>query len=144
MILQCDDRQLRAGLARRRATKVSNYQSVPIVPTIQLWGISVEACAIVAATFLGPVFAVLITRWRDQMREIRARRMYVFRELLATRRQNITADHVTALNLIEIDFYGVKPIQGAWRAYHGHLNSAPAGRPMTPAENEVFVRPFRQ
>ena len=25
MILQCDDRQLRAGLARRRATKVSNY-----------------------------------------------------------------------------------------------------------------------
>jgi hypothetical protein len=24
MILQCDDRQLRAGLARRRATKVSN------------------------------------------------------------------------------------------------------------------------
>jgi hypothetical protein len=28
MILQCDDRQLRAGLARRRATKVSNYQAV--------------------------------------------------------------------------------------------------------------------
>jgi hypothetical protein len=28
MILQCDDRQLRAGLARRRATKVSNYKVV--------------------------------------------------------------------------------------------------------------------
>ena len=106
----------------------------------ELLGISSETWAIVAATFLGPVFAILVARWRDQVKEVRTRRMFIFRTLLATRRQNITTEHVTALNLVEIDFYDVPEIQSAWRAYHQHLNSAPAGRPMTPPENEAFVR----
>jgi hypothetical protein len=66
--------------------------------------------------------------------------MFIFRTLLATRRQVITQEHVTALNLVEVDFYGVTDIQTAWRAYQQHLNSAPAGRSMTPVENEIFVR----
>jgi hypothetical protein len=37
MILQCDDRQLRAGLARRRATKVSNYQAALTTTTGYYW-----------------------------------------------------------------------------------------------------------
>lgn len=106
----------------------------------QLFGISVEAWAIVAATFFGPITAILIARWRDKVREKRSRHLHIFRSLLATRRQNITLEHVTALNLVEVDFYGVDSIQAAWRVYHRHLNSAPPGRPMTPAENEAFVR----
>lgn len=108
--------------------------------TTQLLGISAEAWAIVLATFFGPVVAILITRWGDRIREKRTRQLHIFRVLLATRRQNITNEHVTALNLIEVDFYGVDSIQASWRAYHRHLNSAPPGRQMTPPENEVFVR----
>jgi hypothetical protein len=102
------------------------------------WGISTETWAIVLATFSGPVVAILITRWRDWVRERRGRRLTVFRTLLATRRQAITPEHVTALNLIEIDFYGIGPIEGAWREYNRHLNSAPRDRPMTATENQMF------
>ena len=42
MILQCDDRQLRAGLARRRATKVSNYEARVYVT--YLHGAAPERC----------------------------------------------------------------------------------------------------
>jgi hypothetical protein len=104
-----------------------------------LWlGINTETWAIVLATALGPVMAILITRWRDRVREIHSRRMRIFRTLMATRRQTITPDHVVALNLIEVNFYGVKSIEKAWRVYHRHLNSAPRGRPMTPNESSEF------
>jgi hypothetical protein len=103
-----------------------------------LWGISTETWAIVGATFFGPVAAVLITRWRDWVREKRGRRLFIFRTLLATRRQAITQEHVTALNLVEADFYGVETVETAWRQYHQHLNSAPRGRPMTIEENKEF------
>ena len=54
--------------------------------------------AIVAATFLGPVFAVMISLWREARRDVRNRRLYVFRTLMATRRLAISNDHVNALN----------------------------------------------
>jgi len=101
-------------------------------------GISTEAWAIVLATAIGPVLAVLVTRWRDKIREKRDRQMRIFRTLLATRRQAITGDHVSSLNLIEIDFYGVEPIEQAWRNYHKHLNATPPDRSMTPAEQKAF------
>lgn len=104
-----------------------------------LWlGIGTETWAIVAATALGPIFAILITRWRDWVRERRARRMHIFRTLLSTRRQAINPEHVIALNLVEVDFYGVTSIEMAWRSYNQHLNSAPRGRKMTPEEDEAF------
>jgi hypothetical protein len=64
--------------------------------------------------------------------------MRVFRTLLATRRQAITLEHVAALNVIEIDFYGVASIEHAWKNYHAHLNSAPQDRLMTPPEQKIF------
>jgi hypothetical protein len=43
---------------------------------------------------------------------------------MATRRVPISQDHVTALNLVEVDFYGAKRVEGAWRAYKNHLNAS--------------------
>jgi hypothetical protein len=46
---------------------------------------------------------------------------YVFRTLMATRRAQLSAEHVTALNLIEIDFQGKPEVLHAWKAYFENL-----------------------
>lgn len=81
--------------------------------------------AILVATFLAPIFAVLTTRFIDGQREIRGRRLYIFRTLMATRRAQLTTDHVTALNLIEIDFWGKREVLEAWKAYFANLATNP-------------------
>jgi hypothetical protein len=81
--------------------------------------------AILAATFIGPAFAVIVTRIVDAQRELGNRRLHVFRTLMATRRAQLTTEHVTALNLIEIDFQGKKEVLQAWRAYFENLSVNP-------------------
>lgn len=58
------------------------------------------------AIFGGPVIAVILTRWIDERRATRHRRMDVFRTLMRTRRSPLHPDHVGALNLVEIEFFG--------------------------------------
>lgn len=106
------------------------------------WGIGWEAWAIVGATIIGPVAAIVVSllmTWRhDATREMRERRLRVFRTLLATRATAAHYEHVSALNLVEIDFYGIAPVIEAWRAYMKHLSSLPGDRPLTPEEEKVF------
>jgi hypothetical protein len=88
--------------------------------------ISSETIAIAAATLIGPIAAVLITRWNDNRAQDRQRRLHVYRTLMATRRVSVSEQHVGAINLIEVEFHGVKPVIEAWSAYITHLNT-PAG-----------------
>lgn len=81
--------------------------------------------AILAATFLGPIFAVLMTRFIDQRRDVRNRQLYIFRTLMATRRAQLTTEHVAALNLIEIDFRGEDEVLTAWKEYFANLGTDP-------------------
>ena len=94
--------------------------------------------AVVFATLVGPILAVLITRWRDRVTTKKDRQLYIFRVLMATRRQKINLEHVQALNLIEIDFYNCTPIQTAWRAYLDHLSTPDPGRPLS--QDEFLAR----
>jgi hypothetical protein len=87
--------------------------------------ISSEAWAIVLATFIGPIAAVAITLWRDAARSKYGQRLYVFRALMATRRVAISQEHVTALNLVEVDFYGEPKVESAWKTYKDHLGTGP-------------------
>jgi len=66
--------------------------------------ISQETWAIVAATFLGPIFAVSVSIWREAITAKYTRRLHVFRTLMSTRRVGISLDHVNAINLVEVDF----------------------------------------
>jgi hypothetical protein len=86
-----------------------------------------ETGAIVAATFLGPIFAVLITIWRESASRKYSRRLHVFRTLMSTRKIGISPDHVNALNLVEVDFYKCKKVEAAWKSYQEHLSDS--GRP---------------
>ena len=76
--------------------------------------ISGDTWAIVAATGLGPIIAILITLWRGAVTSKYNRRLYVFRTLMATRKVGISPDHVNSLNLVEVDFYGCRKVEAAW------------------------------
>jgi hypothetical protein len=79
--------------------------------------------AIVIATFVGPIAAVLITRWIDNKRANRDRQLEVFRALMRTRKAGLQPDHVNALNLVEIEFHEVTTVITAYRELMRHINA---------------------
>jgi hypothetical protein len=79
--------------------------------------------AIVLAALLGPVFAVQVQVFLERRREQKRRRTNIFHTLMRTRAQNLSGDHVQALNAIPIEFYGVVEITAAYKAYIRHLDA---------------------
>lgn len=89
---------------------------------------------IVASTVLGPILAVQAQKWVEVFRERRGRKLWVFQQLMATRAARVSGDHVRALNMIDLAFYGSRPfgiarrskgeqaVLNAWHEYHNHLN----------------------
>lgn len=84
---------------------------------------NIDTWAVVLATALGPIIAVGITLWRSTAEAKYSQRLGVFRTLMATRKVGISPDHVNALNLVEVDFYGCKQVEAAWKNYKNHLNT---------------------
>ena len=79
----------------------------------------------IAALFLGPLLAVYIGRKLDDRRLKRGRRMDVFRTLMRTRRDNLSFDHVSALNLVEVEFQSDRKVIDAWKKYLDYLCQDP-------------------
>ena len=81
----------------------------------------------IAATALSPLIAVQVTRFLDDRKEERGRRLQVFRILMATRAYGLSPAHVEALNRIELEFSGSrkmdKEVIAAWQQYLDHLTS---------------------
>lgn len=82
---------------------------------------STDTWAIVFATFMGPIFAVWITLWREGRNERQNRRFYIFRTLMATRKIAMSREQVDALNLVETEFHGAASVQAAYATYLAHL-----------------------
>lgn len=80
-----------------------------------------DTWAIVIATFMGPIFAVWISLWREARADRQNRRFYIFRTLMATRKIAMSREQVDALNLVETEFHGVPTVQPAYAAYVSHL-----------------------
>lgn len=88
----------------------------------------------IAAIILGPILAVQAQKILEGRREKRTRRLDLFRTLMKTRAERISRDHVQALNMIDIEFYGrrifgrrfqikkEKRVTNAWKTYNDHLN----------------------
>lgn len=68
-------------------------------------GVDWMAIVTLLAIIVGPLLAVWVTRISDERREIRKRKMDIFRTLMRTRKVPIHFDHVGALNLIEVEFH---------------------------------------
>jgi hypothetical protein len=72
--------------------------------------------SVVVATFLGPVFAVQAQKWVEALRERRNRKHFVFSQLMATRLARLSPEHVQALNMIDLAFYGDKYLRFRWQS----------------------------
>ena len=76
---------------------------------------------------LGPVLAVQTQKWIERSADRKSRQLYIFRVLMATRSTPVASEHVTALNLIDIDFSKKKkkekPIIDTWQILQHHLNN---------------------
>ena len=90
-------------------------------PELQFLGISLEGWLTIAAIILGPILAVQAQKWVERKREERVRKLFLFRELMATRAARLSQRHVEALNLIDLEYDQTKPahkpVQEAWRSY---------------------------
>ena len=75
----------------------------------------------ITAVLIGPVIAVRVTRYLDDKKEIRERKLQIFKTLMATRAYTISYDHVFTLNKIDLEFSksikGEKEVIEAWKAY---------------------------
>ena len=90
------------------------------------WG-GVEIVTVLALV-TGPMIAVVIAKYIDEHRAKRERRMGIFRTLMRTRggTQRLYADHVNALNLVEVEFYDDPKVSTAWKNYIESLNQQDA------------------
>jgi len=79
----------------------------------------------VAAIFFGPIIAVQLTRYLDNKKEIRDRKLQIFKTLMATRSNVVSLQHVEALNRIDLEFDNKKAkekaVVEAWKEYHDLL-----------------------
>jgi len=80
---------------------------------------------IILATLLSPLIAVQVTRWLDDRKEERGRKLQVYKTLMATRAYTLATAHVEALNRIDLEFSAKKSSEKAvldvWQQYLDHL-----------------------
>jgi hypothetical protein len=93
----------------------------------------------VLAVLLSPVIAVQVQVWRENLAKKRNRKLSVLEALMATRTiaARTSPEHVRALNMIDLTFYGEriwttrlqtgaeKLVVNTWKQYLDQLNTAP-------------------
>lgn len=79
-----------------------------------------EIVAIVAIV-VGPIAAVIVTRYLDLRNEMRRRKYDILVSLMRTRMARLSAEHVGALNLIQLEFRKRRKVLDAYGEYIEHL-----------------------
>lgn len=101
-----------------------------------IFGMENKDIIMTGAVIIGPILSVQIQKILEQFREKKQNRLHIFRTLMSTRSQRLHRDHVQALNMIDIEFYGRKipliktryqtnkeqAVTHAWKGYNDHLN----------------------
>ena len=102
--------------------------------------------ATVGAMFLGPMAAVFIAWYLEKQRGLRERRMDIFRTLMRTRTGSarLSADHVAALNLVQVEFRNDSGVQAAWKEYFKILCQLGQGQHVEPLAMEQFLTKLLQ
>jgi hypothetical protein len=60
----------------------------------------------IGAVVLAPLFALQINTFLERRRREAERKSWIFKTLMATRASTLAPEHVQALNMIDIEFYG--------------------------------------
>ena len=89
----------------------------------------------IAAVIAGPILAVQAQKCLESLKANKRRKMALFQTLMSTRANRASQAHVSALNMINIEFYGKtvlgkrsqssgeKKITNAWKVYNDQLSS---------------------
>lgn len=85
----------------------------------------------IVAIIVGPIAAVLITRFLDRMNERKRRQNEILTSLMRTRAARLSAEHVGALNIIQLEFHAKEPIIAAYQNYIEHLST-----PLPPVDEQ--------
>jgi hypothetical protein len=75
------------------------------------------------AIFLGPMAAFLLNSWNERRKDKKQKKIDIFRTLIANRMQKTAPLHISALNMIEIDFADDKNVLAAWKVYFENLSA---------------------
>jgi hypothetical protein len=87
----------------------------------------------ILAILLAPLIAVQVQKYIEMLLEKYRRKLRIFYALMGTRATRLSPEHVQALNMIDIEFYGrkifgfryqseaEKEVQNAWKEYLDHL-----------------------
>lgn len=98
------------------------------------YALRLSDAVMILAVLAAPWIAVHVQRRLDATAERRSRRNAIFRTLMATRAARVSADHVAALNMIDLEFYGAvrsgqrsqtpedRAVTDAWRIYLDSLD----------------------
>lgn len=88
---------------------------------------SIANWLMIVAVLLAPVVAVQVQKILERYREDRARKLSVFKTLMATRAATVSPQHVQALNTIDLEFQGkkYKCVTDSWKTYLDHLSHYP-------------------
>ena len=81
----------------------------------------------IIAILVGPVLAVLVTRWVDGLRAKIDRRWDIFRALMRHRRTPMHFEFVGALNLVEVEFAKSPAVIAAWKDLLGKFDPIALG-----------------
>lgn len=85
----------------------------------------------IVAIIVGPIAAVLITRFLDRRNERKRRQNEILTSLMRTRATRLSAEHVGALNIIQLEFHEKEPIITAYQKYIEHLSA-----PLPPVDEQ--------
>jgi hypothetical protein len=89
--------------------------------------VTIADSLMILAVLSGPIIAVRLTRFVDERREIRERKLQIFKALMATRAYTVSWAHVESLNRIDLEFDKRKKderaVLDAWKEYHDLLNN---------------------
>lgn len=79
----------------------------------------------IIAIVLSPLIAVQVSAYLDRKRNNQFRRLYTFKTLMGTRASRLSPEHINALNMIDVEFYGKdeksRKVVDAWKVYLDHL-----------------------
>jgi len=90
----------------------------------------------IAAVIAGPILAVQAQKIIESIKERKERKLRLFHTLMETRATRLSGHHVSALNMIDLEFYGKsllgkrlqsdidKKVTNAWKVYNDHLNNS--------------------
>jgi hypothetical protein len=83
----------------------------------------VIAVATIIAIVAGPILALEMQRRLDEGREVRNRKLTIFKTLMAYRATFLAPQFVQALNLIDVEFNAPaeKPVRDAWKVLLDHF-----------------------